>query len=110
MPIYEYECKNGHQFEELLGFDAPATKKCLECGLRAKKMISLSAVHFKGEGFYITDSKKDETTKSKARAKDTSKGKETKSDSKEKSSDTKSETKKETKSSETKSSKKKKDS
>ena len=56
MPIYEYQCKKCEGvFEILQGFnDKPATK-CEECGGRLKKLISLSAFHLKGAGWYETD-------------------------------------------------------
>ena len=56
MPIYEYQCKKCEGvFEILQGFnDKPATK-CEECGGRLKKIISLSAFHLKGAGWYETD-------------------------------------------------------
>ncbi len=56
MPIYEYQCKKCEGvFEILQGFnDRPATK-CEECGGRLKKIISLSAFHLKGAGWYETD-------------------------------------------------------
>ena len=42
-------------FEILQGFnDKPATK-CEQCGGRLKKIISLSAFHLKGAGWYETD-------------------------------------------------------
>ncbi len=56
MPIYEYECKKCESvFEILQGFnDKPATK-CEECGGRLKRLISVSAFHLKGSGWYETD-------------------------------------------------------
>jgi predicted nucleic acid-binding Zn ribbon protein len=35
--------------------DAPALKKCLKCGGPVRKIISPSALQFKGSGWYITD-------------------------------------------------------
>ena len=56
MPIYEYQCKKCESvFEILQGFnDKPATK-CEECGGRLKRLISVSAFHLKGSGWYETD-------------------------------------------------------
>ena len=59
MPVYEYRCGNGHQYEKTEGFDAPARQSCPTCGSKAKRMISLPAVIFKGSGFYHTDNRKE---------------------------------------------------
>lgn len=56
MPLYEYKCaKCGHEFEKIESFSASATKKCPQCGGKAKRQISQSAVQFKGSGWYVTD-------------------------------------------------------
>ncbi|MDX2476312.1 MAG: zinc ribbon domain-containing protein [Gammaproteobacteria bacterium] len=59
MPIYEYECEEcGHQLEAIQKFsDDPLTEcpKCKKAGL--KKMLSASAFHLKGSGWYETDFK-----------------------------------------------------
>ncbi len=61
MPVYEYRCSSGHQYEKTEGFDAPAAQPCPSCGSKAKRMISLPAVIFKGSGFYHTDNRKEAT-------------------------------------------------
>ena len=58
MPIYEYRCSRGHQYERSEGFDAPAEQACPTCGSRSRRQISLPAVIFKGSGFYSTDNRK----------------------------------------------------
>ncbi len=58
MPVYEYRCSGGHQYEKTEGFDAPAQQRCLTCGKSARRQISLPAVIFKGSGFYHTDNRK----------------------------------------------------
>ncbi|MEN8710997.1 MAG: FmdB family zinc ribbon protein [Arenicellales bacterium] len=59
MPIYEYECEEcGHQLEAIQKFsDDPLTEcpKCKKSGL--KKLLSASAFHLKGSGWYETDFK-----------------------------------------------------
>jgi len=55
LPVYEYRCKSGHEYEKTEGFSAPARQKCPNCGARSQRMISLPAVIFKGSGFYHTD-------------------------------------------------------
>ena len=55
MPIYEYRCRNGHNFEVLQRMvDDPVTK-CEVCGAPVERVFHPVAVHFKGSGFYSTD-------------------------------------------------------
>lgn len=56
MPIYEYRCKKCQNQIEVFqkSTDKPPTK-CKKCGGRLEKMISATAVHFKGQGWYVTD-------------------------------------------------------
>ena len=55
VPIYEYRCAKGHQFELFQSMaDEPVTE-CVECGAAAERVLSAPAVHFKGSGFYTTD-------------------------------------------------------
>ncbi|MEE8347385.1 MAG: FmdB family zinc ribbon protein [Dehalococcoidia bacterium] len=58
MPIYEYRCSEGHEYERSEGFDAPPEQECPTCGSRSRRQISLPAVVFKGRGFYSTDNRK----------------------------------------------------
>jgi len=58
LPIYEYRCSKGHQYERAEGFEAPPEQRCPSCGSRARRQISLPAVIFKGSGFYSTDNRK----------------------------------------------------
>ena len=59
MPIYEYHCDEcGHTFEvmeSITGGNAEQT--CPKCKSAAKRMISASAFHFKGSGWYVSDYK-----------------------------------------------------
>ena len=55
MPVYEYRCSRGHNYEKTEGFDAPTRQRCPECNSVAKRQFSLPAVIFKGGGFYATD-------------------------------------------------------
>jgi len=56
MPIYEYRCLDcDHEFERMQKFsDAPLTE-CPSCAGRVQKLISRSAFHLKGDGWYVTD-------------------------------------------------------
>lgn len=55
MPIYEYSCKCGNHFEEMQPFSHALFTKCPKCGKRANRMISMSAFHLKGSGWYSKD-------------------------------------------------------
>lgn len=59
MPIYEYECKVcGHTFDIIQGFSEEPLTDCPVCKEPAlKKLISTSAFHLKGSGWYVTDFK-----------------------------------------------------
>lgn len=60
MPIYEFVCGEcGHEFEKILSFTATATPACVNCGAQnVQRQMGRPAIHFKGSGWYITDSKK----------------------------------------------------
>ena len=56
MPLYEYQCKKcGFRFEKLQNLSDPPPGKCPECGGKVSQLLSRSAVHFKGTGWYATD-------------------------------------------------------
>ena len=55
MPMYEYQCLKGHRFEKIEKFTAAPVQKCPQCGAKAERQISRSAVKFKGSGWYVTD-------------------------------------------------------
>jgi putative FmdB family regulatory protein len=56
MPLYEYKCNScGDVFEVLQKFsDTPLTVHT-KCGGTVERLISPSALHFKGTGWYVTD-------------------------------------------------------
>ena len=58
MPVYEYRCSKGHDYEKTEGFSAPTAQKCIVCGAKAKRQISKTTVIFKGSGFYSTDNRR----------------------------------------------------
>jgi putative FmdB family regulatory protein len=69
MPIYEYECSACGAVEEAFQkfSDKPLTK-CKHCSGKLHKLISHSAFHLKGSGWYVTDyanSSKNSASKSK---------------------------------------------
>jgi len=56
MPLYEYQCKKcKHRFEQIQKFSDEPVKKCPKCGGLVEKLISASAVQFKGSGWYVSD-------------------------------------------------------
>jgi putative FmdB family regulatory protein len=55
MPIYEYRCPNGHQFEVFQAMSDDPVTTCEVCGARVERVFRPVAVHFKGSGFYTTD-------------------------------------------------------
>jgi putative FmdB family regulatory protein len=55
MPIYEYRCRNGHQFEVSQSMTEDPVSACPECGEPVERVFHPVAVHFKGSGFYTTD-------------------------------------------------------
>lgn len=56
MPIYEFECRKCKAHLEVFQkmSDKPPVK-CRKCGGRLEKLISASAIQFKGSGWYVTD-------------------------------------------------------
>jgi putative FmdB family regulatory protein len=56
MPFYEYECtKCNHHTEVFQRISDKPITKCEKCKGRMKKLISQSAFHLKGSGWYVTD-------------------------------------------------------
>jgi putative FmdB family regulatory protein len=56
MPIYEYRCPKGHEFDVLHRMDDPAPEKCEICGASPlERVFRPVPIFFKGSGFYTTD-------------------------------------------------------
>ena len=56
MPIYEYRCQDcHHEFERMQKFSDPPVAECPTCAGAVQKLISRSAFHLKGSGWYVTD-------------------------------------------------------
>ena len=82
MPIYEYACKKCGEFEVTQRITEDPLKKCPSCGRTVTKLISQSAFHLKGSGWYATDYGKNGKTKSDSSdTKETKDTKTTKKDS-----------------------------
>ena len=56
MPIYEYVCESCQdRFEVQQRMSDPPLAACVKCGAAVKRVISASAIMFKGSGWYVTD-------------------------------------------------------
>jgi putative FmdB family regulatory protein len=56
MPIYEYRCLEcDREFEVMQKFSEPPLAQCPSCSGQVRKLISRSAFHLKGDGWYVTD-------------------------------------------------------
>ena len=57
MPMYEYQCAAcGHRLEAIQKFSDKPLKSCPKCKkAKLEKLLSRSAIQFKGSGWYITD-------------------------------------------------------
>ena len=64
MPIYEYKCEScGKKFEVLQKFSDEPLLVHPDCGGKVDKLISTSALQFKGSGWYVNDYAKGATAK-----------------------------------------------
>ena len=101
MPIYEYRCERGHQFEVMQKMTDDPVLSCTRCEAPVQRVFHPVAVHFKGKGFYNTDygtrrrnrelerSGKEGTDKTEAKSKDSSSSSSSDSKSDSKKSDSK---------------------
>jgi putative FmdB family regulatory protein len=55
MPIYEYEREDGSVFEVIQKISDEPLTECPETGQKVQRLISSSAFHLKGSGWYKTD-------------------------------------------------------
>jgi putative FmdB family regulatory protein len=56
LPLYEYQCqKCGTVNEKIQKFSDPPLKTCEKCGGKLERLVSSSAIQFKGSGWYVTD-------------------------------------------------------
>jgi putative FmdB family regulatory protein len=84
MPIYEYRCINGHQFEVFQAMADDPVSSCQQCGAPVERVFHPVAVHFKGSGFYTTDYARKTTAKASSDGASESKSKTSDSGSSEK--------------------------
>lgn len=59
MPIYEFMCQAcGNEFEKIQSFSDTTVPVCPSCqSTQVQRRMSRPAIHFKGSGWYINDSK-----------------------------------------------------
>ncbi|MGH9467546.1 MAG: FmdB family zinc ribbon protein [Terriglobales bacterium] len=86
MPLYEYECQSCHKrVEKIQSFSAEPLKTCSFCGGTLERLISASAIQFKGSGWYVTDYARSGRTSAASKesndAKDSKESKDSKSES-----------------------------
>ena len=56
MPLYEYKCQScGEKFEDIQKFSDTPLAVHDKCGGAVERLISPSALKFKGSGWYVTD-------------------------------------------------------
>ena len=84
MPMYEYECGGcGNRFELIQKFSDEPVSTCPSCGGKVRKLVSSSAIQFKGTGWYVTDyARKPRPEQSEGKEKSSKDEKPTKSDTK----------------------------
>ena len=84
MPMYEYECGDcGDRFELIQKFSDEPVSTCPSCGGKVRKLVSSSAIKFKGTGWYVTDyGRKPRAEQSEGKEKSSKDEKPTKSDTK----------------------------
>jgi putative FmdB family regulatory protein len=72
MPTYQYACPDcGLEFEKVQKFIDDPVKKCPKCSKRrVYRVVSKVAVTFKGSGWYITDSKSNNSAGTAGKDKD----------------------------------------
>ena len=71
MPLYEYECSAcGRRREVLQKFSDDPLTVCSFCGGVVDRLISSSAIQFKGTGWYVTDYARKPVTSSKENGKE----------------------------------------
>jgi len=57
MPTFDFQCTKGHTFEASIAFGSKKKPACPTCKAPSKKLLSPPlGIHFKGSGFYKTDS------------------------------------------------------
>lgn len=68
MPTYEYECEScGLHFDKLQKFSDPPVAYCPDCGGHVHRVLHPVGIVFKGQGFYVTDNRRNGSTGTSSR-------------------------------------------
>jgi putative FmdB family regulatory protein len=79
MPLYEYKCEScGKTFEVIQKFSDTPLEVHADCGGKVIRLVSPSALHFKGSGWYVTDYASSKNGADKGKSKDAKDAKDTK--------------------------------
>jgi putative FmdB family regulatory protein len=71
MPLYEYQCdKCKKTFEVLQKINSDPLTSCIHCKGHVRKLVSVSSFRLKGNGWYLTDYKKRNSSPSTTNKKD----------------------------------------
>jgi putative FmdB family regulatory protein len=71
MPLYEYRCEScGKTFEVIQKFSDTPLEVHADCGGKVIRLVSPSALHFKGSGWYVTDYASSKNGADKGKAQD----------------------------------------
>jgi putative FmdB family regulatory protein len=63
LPLYEYDCRKCHtRTERIEKLSGPHLKVCPKCKGPVDRIISRSAIQFRGSGWYVTDYAKSSPT------------------------------------------------
>jgi putative FmdB family regulatory protein len=63
VPIYEYQCTQCGAVTDIKhGFKETTNDTCPQCGGALKRLFNPAGIVFKGSGFYVTDSRKSESS------------------------------------------------
>ena len=82
MPIYEYECPKCGVFDEMQSIAAEPRKRCPTCRSKVTKLISQTAFHLRGGGWYSDGYEKKNGSSKSSDSSSTSTATSTKSESK----------------------------
>src|SRR5918911_5309449 len=65
VPLYDYQCDHcGHRFEVRQGIKEDPLTVCPQCEGSIRRVIHPVGIVFKGSGFYITDNRRQPSTRS----------------------------------------------
>jgi putative FmdB family regulatory protein len=71
MPLYDYQCSKCQNVVEVRhGFNDQYTQPCGVCGGELRRVINPAPIIFKGSGFYVTDSRKNESSAKESSSKE----------------------------------------